>query len=748
MRPERPDDVMEIRLHGRGGQGGVTCAKILAALYAERGKAVQTFGDYAGERAGAPVRAFTRVSDQPITNRNKVYRPHHLVVLDPTLLGPDVLAGLPAGGTVLVNTPLPPTELGAAFGAFRVVTVDATAIARRHRIGTRSVVIVNTTLAGAFARAFDLPLSLVESVFDHLGYAKNFAAARDAYEAVRVRPPVDAALPFTTPATTALPGVVPLVEQLEGPRPTLKTGSWRTQAPRYVRALAPCTARCPAGNDVVGFIQALARGGEQAAAIALTKSSPFPGVCGRVCPAPCMEGCNRKGKDGAVNVRGLERWIADQAVKGAELPYQLEPHVTLGAPRRIAIVGSGPAGLSAARMLALYGHRVTVLEREAALGGVLRTGIPAYRLPRQVLDREVAAILDLGVEARCEEKVDADRVALLPAEYDAVILATGLQRLRSVDGPRGQLDGVEQGIRFLHRFNLEGGGRVEGHVVVLGGGNTAMDCARSAVRSGASKVTVVYRRSREEMPANADEIQQALDEGVEFVFLAQPVGYAGTARVEAVEIAEVELGAPDASGRRAPIVTGRTRQIACDHVLLALGQSADLSLLPQGWALRGGQLFAGEKPQPVFAAGDVATAAGTVAHAIGDGKRVAEVVLRWLGHDLEPTVRPDPATAVKASEVKWSHFAPSAPAHEREAPPEQRMRSVDLEVGLGLQSAEEAKRCLSCGDCTGCDTCLVYCPEGIIRREGDRYAVDLAYCKGCGICVAECPRKGMEMVTA
>lgn len=737
---------LEIRLHGRGGQGGVTCAKIIASVYAELGKSVQTFGDYSGERAGAPVRAYTRVSDEVVVNRNKVYDPDHLLVLDPTLLSDEVVQGLQPGGTLLLNTSAPMASFAGRFEASRLALIDGTEIARRHKIGTRSVVIVNTTVAGAFVKALGLPLAALEHAYEHLGLLSNFPAAREAYDSVQVREavgvksrgPVSVAVGGVAPVR---PEVLPLVAHVEGAGPLLKTGSWRTQTPRYVTHLAPCTAWCPAGNDVIGFVQALAREDENAAAAVLARSTPFAGVCGRVCPAPCMEGCNRRELDGAVNIRGLERWISDHGEVAA-------PVVTKHAvPRRFAILGGGPAGLAAARTLALLGHEVTIFDGEAKLGGVLRTGIPTYRLPRRVLDREVRAVLALGVRKKLGKFLDRAQLAALPDKFDAVILATGLQRLRGLDGAGADLPGVQQGIRFLHRVNLEGEVAVSGHVVVLGGGNTAIDCARSALRAGAERVTVAYRRGADEMPAIAEEVEEARQEGVAFVFLRAPLGFVGAGgRVSGVELAEVELGPPDESGRRRPVLTDRRSVLACDAVLLALGQSADLSLLPEGWELREGRVHRGGVPLAVFAAGDVSTGDGTVTHAIGDGKRAAGRAMVALGLDVTPFARPDRALAVAATEIRFDHFARSEPAQEKVKRAASRAHTF-AEVSRGLADRLEAHRCFSCGDCTKCDTCLVFCPEGIIRRKDSAYEVDYSYCKGCGICVKECPRKGMEMAS-
>jgi 2-oxoacid:acceptor oxidoreductase gamma subunit (pyruvate/2-ketoisovalerate family)/2-oxoacid:acceptor oxidoreductase delta subunit (pyruvate/2-ketoisovalerate family) len=740
---------IEIRLHGRGGQGGVTCAKILAAVHARLGKSVQTFGDYAGERSGAPVRAYTRVADQPITNRNKVYRPDQVLVLDPTLLGAAAVAGLAPGGALLVNSPEPVERLGERFPRFRVAAVDATAIARRHGIGTRTVVIVNTTIAGAYARMLELPFAALEECYRTLGLLSNLEAAREAWAAVAVREATS--FEAATEAAPAAVAPVPALTEVEESLATgLETGSWRSQRPRYRQpreALAPCSAWCPAGNDVLGFIQELARGGELAGAKVLRQTQPLASVCGRVCPAPCMEGCNRAEYDGAVNIRALERWIGDRAPMVAPVIPQLERR------RRVAIVGGGPAGLAAAHELVRAGHRATIFDAENELGGVLRTGIPAYRLPREPLDREIAAIVALGVETRLGARLDHERLARLPAEYDGVVIATGLQRSRGLDVPGVDLPGIKQGIDYLRRYNLLGGALATGHVVVLGGGNTAIDCARSALRNCAERVTLAYRRSQAEMPAIREEIEEARREGVEIVVLRAPVGFEGRGRVEAVLLAEVELGEPDASGRRRPVVTDRVERLACDAVLLALGQSADLGLLPAEWRLEAGRIYDGMIPLAVVAAGDVSTGEGTVTHAIGDGRRAAGRLLAAMGEEVEVFERPDRAAAVPATDIRFDHFERRPPAADRHLMVEARFDAL-AEVSLGPEDYREAARCFSCGSCTRCDTCLVYCPEGIIRRhvptsrvqrEAD-YEVDYSFCKGCGICVVECPRSAMEMV--
>jgi len=767
---------MEIRLHGRGGQGGVTCAKILAAIYARLGQSVQAFGDYAGERSGAPVRAYARMSESEVKSRNKVYEPDHLLVLDPSLLGPELVQGLKVGGTLLINSPQPPEHFIQDFPGYRVATVDATGIARAHGIGTRTVVIVNTTIVGAFASLFGISQREVEATYAELGLSSNLEASKEAYAKVRVRELDSAAMSRGLPAPqlSATPEVLDLLDHRVGEPTGLKTGAWRTQMPRYIKAMAPCTASCPAGNDVEAFVQALARGesGEALAAAVLSESTPLAASCGRVCPAFCKANCNRADLDGAVDTRALERWIGDHsgiARKANTNPDSKEK-------KSFAIVGGGPAGLSAAYQLIREGHRVVIFEADALLGGVLRTGIPNYRLPREVLDREIKELLALGVEAQTGHAVDQNQLKALAAEFDGVILALGLQRLQPLELPGAQLRGVEQGIHFLRRVNLEldpsktdeRDEALGGHVVVLGGGNTAMDCARSALRRGADKVSVVYRRTRAEMPAISEEIQEALEEGVEFHYQLSPLAFNGNERLESLTLAEMEMGEPDDSGRRRAIQGHRQKQLDCDHVLLALGQSVDLSFLPEKWRLEdifeAGAKDSSQRPSansallrivgpeldetkaPFLLAGDVGTNQGTVPHAIGDGRRVATKMLQILFGDRPDFQLPEAGCAVKKEAIAPFHFVGKPVSEHARRAPEAR-RSDFCEVDAGLDSGrEEALRCFSCGDCTHCDTCLIYCPEGIIHREGAAYAVDMEFCKGCGICVAECPRGAMEMV--
>jgi len=750
-RVELPDGVelpLEIRVHGRGGQGGVTCAKLIAALYARMGLAVQTFGDYGSERSGAPVQAFTRVDRLAITNRNKVYRPNHLLVLDAGLLETPVLSGVAPGALILLNSPAAPAELGQRYLGYRLATVDATDIAREQGIGSSSVVIINTTIVGAYARFLGLPLELLDEVYASLGVSGDLAAAKIAHQRVRIQE-ASAANPSATPSpeadapqVAATAALSPITAPGQDLPINLKTGLWSNQSPAYCRYTAPCNAACPAGNDIAGFIQALKQGRAEAAAAILLRTQALPSVCGRVCPAPCMNDCNRKAFDGSVNIRSLERWIADHA-------EVILPREESASPRRIAVVGGGPAGLSAAYQLALAGHKVTIFEAAPALGGVLRYGIPTFRLPLDVLDRDLSRILELGVTARCGISIRAEDLVMLAAEYDALIVCTGFGAAHGLGIPGEALPGVEQGLPFLERVKA-GTEQVSGHVVVVGGGNSAIDCARSALRLGAASVRLVYRRGRQDMPAIEEEIAEAELEGIRLMTQRQPVTCLGSDRINALVLAEVEAGAPDASGRCRPVVTDRTTQLPCDRVLLALGQQNGPALLPADWCVEAGRAWSGAKPLPVFFAGDCATGEGTVTHAIGNGHRIALAALAALeaegqGDAEVAAVAAQADRAVVApAQIRFSHFEADPPGKDRHLPLNQ-ARSGFQEFNLGLAGPEEANRCFSCGQCTRCDTCLVYCPDGIIYRADDGYRIDLEHCKGCGMCVAECPRSAMEM---
>ena len=735
--------MIEITIYGRGGRGGVTLAKLLGAAYFLRGKYVQAFGVYGAERAGAPVQAYVRVDDEEITEHWPVREPDHVIVLDTGLIAAETAQGMDPQGWVVLNSPLPPDGFADAFPGRNVATVDASAIAVDCGLGTRALPIVNTALLGAAAEILGLSLADAEAALAHLGLGEpNLKAARSAYDSVRqARLPgiVAAPAPRRPPARTAS-----IFDSDTGGPPAVHTGSWATRLPAGLPLTPLCSDACPAGNDVRGFVQALAQRDHEAALKTILVTSPFPGTCGRVCPAPCMAACTRGAHDEAVNTRELER----DAAAHAPWPEPTKPF----RPERLAVVGSGPAGLSAAYQLARLGYPVTVFEAADEIGGLLRTGIPAYRLPREVIDREIDFILAHGVQVRSGQRITRARLVELRREYDGVVVATGLQERRALDLGAGDRH-VLQALEFLDLSRTQPPDLRERRVVVAGGGNTAIDAARVALRLGARDALVVYRRTRTEMPAIAEEIEEALAEGVRIEQLEAPLRLEGDGDATALVCRRMTLGEPDESGRARPVpVDGDEALTAfrCDTILLALGQAPDSSLLPAASLPDDEGLLPGVDDAPLCTAGDLVRPDGTVAAAIGGGRRAAWRLHAALGGVEAPS---RPAPLVDASVLTMRNVPHVAMAKGRALTPRRRRASF-LEVRRGFSDRrggeiayEEAQRCFSCGACTGCGECVVYCPEGILTHSGDTdCTVDEDYCKGCGLCAAQCPRSALAMV--
>ena len=547
-----------------------------------------------------------------------------------------------------------------------------------------------------------------------------------------------------------------------------KTGSWRYMRPFYLDKTPPCSHNCPAGEDISLQISLIAQGRFEEALELIRLENPFPGVTGRVCPHPCETECNRAEYGGRVAIHDLERFVADHAT-----PKLPSVQASQRRDAKVAIIGSGPAGLTCAYHLARWGYPVTVFEALPVPGGMMRVGIPDYRLPKDVLEREIAAIEALGVEIKTNMRL-GDNLSLDDlGDYKAIFIAVGLSKSRRLNIPGEEARGVIPGLEFLKRLNLGEEVRVGSRVVVVGGGNTAMDAARSALRLGA-KVTVLYRRSRQEMPAIPEEVEEALEEGVDIQFLATPVEVlTRDGQVVGLRCIRMRLGEPDESGRRRPIpIEGSEFTVQADAVIPAIGQVADLSFLEAGsWKLeveRGRIAIneAGATTRPgIFAGGDVATPFGTVAHAIGSGKRAAMAIDRYLrGEELpsfppfEESVRFSPrpveSEIVRFEDLNLAYFEWAERRESAVRPPEERVKDFD-EVALGLdeeQALAEASRCFNCGTCIMCDNCLNFCPDVAISRKNGSgpvsypfYEINYDYCKGCGICAEECPRDAISL---
>ena len=529
---------------------------------------------------------------------------------------------------------------------------------------------------------------------------------------------------------------------LASTRTVLKTGAWRSVRPLLTERSAPCSAACPAGVGVPAYLHDIKEGRLKEAFQALTARNPFPRITGRVCPHFCEHVCNLEEKTGreAVSIRGIERWLGDATAH--------VPHPTAETPtgERMAVVGSGPAGLAAAYYLRRSGHEVTVFDRRDRPGGILRYGIPDYRLPSEIVEEELLRLQAMGIEFRNNIALGID-VTLddLETGYAAVFVATGAGRERTVG-----IDGeslLEPGLAFLEAVN-RGEVNVPGkRCAVIGGGNTAIDVARVLRRLGA-EVTVLYRRTTAEMPAIPEEYEHAVADGVAFRWLILPRSVKKSDGGLVVTVEEMRLGEFDESGRRRPVPTGVYRELRVDAVFAATGELADLTPFPDRIKDPGGWLPVGEDGATadplVYAGGDLATGPATVIEAIVAGRRAARAIDHRLGLDhLWP--QDDPSQVVDSAEVNPTYL----PQYDRTN--DHLIETTDpfAEESLTLTESEvhqEIERCLSCGHCNTCGTCFVFCPDGAITWE-EGPVINLEFCKGCGICVAECPGHAVILVS-
>jgi 2-oxoacid:acceptor oxidoreductase delta subunit (pyruvate/2-ketoisovalerate family) len=519
------------------------------------------------------------------------------------------------------------------------------------------------------------------------------------------------------------------------------TGAWRTMRPVYVDRLPPCNHACPAGENIQAWLYHAEEGRYEDAWRVLMDDNPLPAVHGRVCYHPCETACNRAQLDEAVGIHAVERFLGDEAIaKG----WRVDPGPPTG--RKALIIGAGPSGLSAAYHLARLGHTVTICDAGPRAGGMMRFGIPKYRLPREILDAEIARIEAMGVTIRLNHHVADLEAEMAQGRFDATFLAIGAHLAKRIEIPGRDAGKILDAASFLR--NMEGATppKVGRRVVVYGGGDTAIDVARTAKRLGAEEAVIIYRRDRAHMPARAFEIDEALEEGVVFRWLEAIKG----ADAEQLTVEVMEL---DPTGRPRP--TGRYEKLDADTLILAIGQNVDTAFLRRvpglviaedGIIQVDGTMMTGRPG--LFAGGDMVPSERTVTTATGHGKKAARHINAYLHGSRY--AKPE-AHQIATYDTLHTWYYTDAERSKQPLLEAVRRRSNFDEVAGGFDQETallEARRCLSCGNCFECDNCYGVCPDNAVIKlgPGKRFRFDYDYCKGCGICVQECPCGAIEMV--
>ncbi len=517
-----------------------------------------------------------------------------------------------------------------------------------------------------------------------------------------------------------------------------KTGSWRSSTPVHRDQLPPCNYNCPAGEDIRGYMELVKDKKIKEAFELLTQANPLPAVCGRVCYHPCQADCNRQGFDLSIRIRLIEKFLGDWAIDN-----KASPPVSKKTSKKIAVIGAGPAGLAAAYYLRREGLSVTIYDENQLPGGILHYGIPSYRLAKEVLAAELSRILR-GIELKSNMRLGSDVDAGHLLEYDAVFLATGAHLSKRMNIEGEDLPGVEAGLDFLKEVNSDA--RIDlkdKKVVVVGGGNTACDVARTAYRLGGD-VSLVYRRTEKEMPAFADEIEDLKSEPVKTEFLAAPLRIEknddGTLKIV---FSRMRLGEPDETGRARPLpIEGSDFYLQADKVYSAIGEDPDLSFFPEVRVERKDIFdFSGvdrRLSNKLFVGGDILPNPRTVPHAVGSGRLAALKISAFLKGEIfkKPS---DIVEIAGPDDINNAYFTCiNAKKWEKNIIVDGRIPDTDAAV-------KEASRCFSCGVCNKCDNCYNFCPDMAVIKTESGYHVSLDYCKGCGICAEECPRGSLKM---
>ena len=519
------------------------------------------------------------------------------------------------------------------------------------------------------------------------------------------------------------------------------TGSIRKSKPVYVDFLPPCNQGCPAGENIQAWL-ALMQGGEfHKAWQKLTEENPMAAVHGRVCYHPCESACNRDALDTSVSIHSLERYLGDLAL---ENQWKFTPPKSKSG-KRILIIGAGPSGISAAYHMTKLGHDVSIFEAGPIPGGMMNFGIPAYRLPRNILQAEIQRIMDLGIELRLNYKVTNILQEKTEGNFDAVFIAIGAHISKKTDIPARDAGKVLDAVSFLREVELGNSPKIGRRVAIYGGGNTAMDAARTAKRLGAEEALIIYRRDRDHMPAHEFEADEAISEGIKIHWLRTIKNIDESALT--IEVMDIVDGKP--------IPTGKFETLEADAVILALGQETETDFIkaipgiefkPDGTVIVGKNMMTGH--EGIFAGGDMVPGERTVTIATGHGKKAAKNIDAWLRNTEFNKPASNPVIKADKLHVWYKTFADTK--LQEHLSPEQATLSFDEIVG-GYSHDEalyESQRCLSCGNCFECDGCFGACPEDAIIKlgPGKRYMYNYTLCTGCAVCAEQCPCHAIEMI--